>query len=309
MPHMKSPKNSTGRSRLKSEKGGRPDVDENFLIVTGLSGSGKTAASRFLEDFGYYCVDNLPVKLIPIFVDLWTRKEVEIEKVALIVDIREEGFDTKFPRVIKSIRSKLRPCIIFMDAEESVLIKRFSETRRPHPLKSKKTVRESIRLERKRLAQIKNMADEVIDTTSSSVVDLKKLLARRFSKQTKQSFKLMVISFGYKYGIPLDSDLVFDTRFLPNPFYVDDLRKKTGKHKSVREYVLSAPETTAFLHELFRFVDFLMPRFVDEGKSYLTVAIGCTGGKHRSVTLAETLREHLKTGLYDVQVHHRDLYK
>jgi UPF0042 nucleotide-binding protein len=306
---MKSQKSSTGRSPSESDPSDRAAADDAFLIVTGLSGSGKTAVSRFLEDFGYYCVDNLPVKLIPIFVDLWMRKEVEIEKVALIVDIREEGFDVKFPRVMKSIRPRLRPCVIFMDAEDSALIKRFSETRRPHPLKSKSSVRESIRLERKRLAHIKRMADEVIDTTDMSVVELRKHLGQRFSRKTSDSLKVMVISFGYKYGIPLDSDMVFDTRFLPNPFYIDELRRKTGKNRSVREFVLAAPETSAFIQELFRFVDFLMPRFVEEGKSYLTLAVGCTGGKHRSVTLADLLVEHLKSGRSDVQVNHRDLYR
>jgi len=196
-----------------------------------------------------------------------------------------------------------------MDAADATLIKRFSETRRPHPLKKKRSVQENIRLERKRLAPIKKMADEVIDTSAISVVDLKKQLARRFSKKTSPTLKVMVTSFGYKYGIPLDSDLVFDTRFLPNPFYIDELRHKTGKSRSVREFVLNASETVEFRAELLHFIDFLMPLFLDEGKSYLTISIGCTGGKHRSVALAEKLKDHLRASRYDTQVNHRDLYR
>jgi UPF0042 nucleotide-binding protein len=284
-------------------------TDDNFIIITGLSGSGKTTVSRFLEDFGYYCVDNLPSKLIPNFVDLWKRKEVEIAKVALIVDIREEGFLSEFPKVLKSIRKKISPRVIFLEASDETLIKRFSESRRPHPLKGRKSVRDKVVLERKRLAEIKNMSDEVINTSATSIADLKELLSLRFVKKDKVTLQVAVVSFGYKYGIPLEADLVLDTRFLPNPFYVDRLREKTGKNKSVRTYVLEAPETQNYLKELLHFVGFLMPRFVDEGKSYLTIAIGCTGGKHRSVVLSEELGEYLKSGGYKVQISHRDIYK
>ncbi len=284
-------------------------IDDNFLIITGLSGSGKTTVSRFLEDFGYYCVDNLPSKLIPNFVDLWKRKEVEIAKVALIVDIREEGFLSEFPKVLKSIRKKITPRVIFLEASDETLIKRFSESRRPHPLKSSRTVRDNVVLERTRLAEIKNISDEVINTTATNIADLKEMLSVRFVKKDVVTLQVAVVSFGYKYGIPLEADLVFDTRFLPNPFYVNNLREKTGKNKGVRTYVLEAPETQKFLKELIRFIGFLMPRFVDEGKSYLTIAIGCTGGKHRSVVLSEELGVFLKESDYMVQVSHRDIYK
>jgi len=284
-------------------------LEDRFLIITGLSGSGKTSVSRFLEDFGYYCLDNLPTKLIPSFVDLWKRREVEIEKVALTVDIREAGFVTEFPKVLRRIRQDIHPRVIFLDASDESLIKRFSESRRPHPIKDSGSIRESVVLERKQLAEIKNLSDEVINTTDTHINDLKKILSRRFSRQSTAKMQVMVVSFGYKYGLPMDSDLVFDTRFLPNPFYVDELRQKTGKNAKVRAYVMEAPETKRFVKEMFRFVDYMMPNFVEEGKSYVTVAVGCTGGKHRSVALAETLGEHLKGTNYKIQVNHRDIFK
>ena len=284
-------------------------LEDRFLIITGLSGSGKTSVSRFLEDFGYYCLDNLPTKLIPSFVDLWKRREVEIEKVALTVDIREAGFVTEFPKVLSRIRQDIHPRVIFLDASDESLIKRFSESRRPHPIKDSGSIRESVVLERKQLSEIKNLADEVINTTDTHINDLKKILSRRFSRLSTAKMQVMVVSFGYKYGLPMDSDLVFDTRFLPNPFYVDELGQKTGKNAKVRAYVMEAPETKRFVKEMFRFVDYMMPNFVEEGKSYVTVAVGCTGGKHRSVALAETLGEHLKDTNYKIQVNHRDLFK
>jgi len=283
--------------------------DDRFLIITGLSGSGKTVVSRFLEDFGYYCIDNLPSKLIPNLVELWTRKEVEIEKIALVVDIREAGFSKKFPEVLKTIRKKISPRLIFLEASDEALVKRFSESRRPHPLARKRSVMESVQLERKRLAEIKRMADEVIDTTSTNISQIKEHLTRKFFKKKDRKMQIMVVSFGYKYGIPLDSDLVFDTRFLPNPFYIDELRNKTGKNPKVREFVLKEEETKRFISKLYSFVDFLIPRFIEEGKSNLTVSTGCTGGKHRSVILAEKLKDHLKQKNYNVRIYHRDLFR
>ena len=283
--------------------------DSRFLIITGLSGSGKTVVSRFLEDLGYYCIDNLPTKLIPRFVDLWTRKEVEIEKVALVVDIREVGFAKEFPNVLQSIRKKVQPYLIFLEASDEVLFKRFSESRRPHPLATKKSVREGIALERKRLAKIKNLADEVLDTSFTNLAELKDILTRQFLMKKGLRLQIVVVSFGYKYGIPLDSDLVFDTRFLPNPHYIDSMRDKTGRSKKVKEYVLQAKETQSFLIRLLRFVDYLIPKFEDEGKSYLTIAMGCTGGKHRSVVLADRLKEHLTSQNYKARTYHRDMFK
>lgn len=283
--------------------------DDRFLIITGLSGSGKTVVSRFLEDLGYYCLDNLPAKLIPTFVELWMRKEVEIERVALVIDIREAGFLTKFPEVLEEIRKKISAKVIFLEASDETLVKRFSESRRPHPLTIKKSVLEGVRLERKRLAHIKKLADEVIDTTTMSISELKEKLTNRFVKKKMQKMQIAIVSFGYKYGIPLDSDLVFDTRFLPNPFYIERFRNKTGKNKTVKDYVLKSAETKSFMGRLFSFIDYLVPKFIDEGKSYLTISIGCTGGKHRSVVISEKLREYLRKMKYDIKIYHRDIFR
>jgi UPF0042 nucleotide-binding protein len=283
--------------------------DDRFLIITGLSGSGKTAVSHFLEDLGYYCIDNLPAKLIPSFVDLWLREEVEIERVALVVDIREPGFLTKFPVVWKEINKKLSPRLIFLDASDEALVKRFSESRRPHPLTKKKSVMEGVLLERKRLAEIKKMADEVIDTSVKSVAQLKELLMRRFSKRRGPRLQIVIVSFGYKYGLPIESDLIFDTRFLPNPFYVEHLREKSGKAREVKDFVLKSPETKSFLEELTGFLGYLIPKFMEEGKSILTIAIGCTGGKHRSVVIGEKLKASFQQAGYHSKIYHRDIFK
>jgi RNase adapter protein RapZ len=284
-------------------------TDDRFLIITGLSGSGKTVVSRFLEDLGYYCVDNLPAALIPIFISLWRRRELAIEKVALVVDIREHGFLTAFPGLWEDIRRTAGPKLIFLDATDETLVKRFSESRRPHPLSRRRSVLEGVRLERRRLAGIKKMADEVIDTSQLSIGQLKELLARRFTRRRRPPLQVLLVSFGYKYGIPLDADLLFDTRFLPNPFYVEGLRTKNGKSRPVRDFVLGADETKAFLAELQRFLKFLLPRFAAEGKSRLVAGIGCTGGKHRSVAVAEALKDTLPARKYDIKVEHRDIHK
>ena len=283
--------------------------DDRFLIITGLSGSGKSAASRFLEDLGYFCVDNLPSKLIPLFVNLWRRREVGLERVALVVDIREPAFLEAFPRVWEEIRKKAAPRLIFLDASNEALVHRFSESRRPHPLIRHRSVLEGVRLERKRLVPIKALADEVIDTSGMTIAQLRDVFARRFRKARRPPLRIQVTSFGYKHGIPLDSDLVFDARLLPNPFYVDALRTRNGKSPSVRKFVLESPGTRGFLRELFRFVDFVVPRFAEEGKTTVAIAVGCTGGKHRSVVIAEELRAHLKNGACDVRIYHRDLFK
>ncbi len=283
--------------------------DVRFLIITGVSGSGKTVASRFLEDLGYYCMDNLPSKLIPSFVKLWRKKDVEIGKVALVVDVREPGFSTEFAKVLKTIREKISPRVLFLEASDSVLIKRFSESRRPHPLSKGRSIMEAVALERKRVAEIKNMSDEVIDTSEMSILELKKLLTYKYAKKRSIKLQVLIVSFGHKYGVPLDSDLVFDTRFLPNPFYIDGLREKTGRSPAIKDFVLNAAETKKYLVELLRHIDYLMPKFVEERKTNLTISIGCTGGKHRSVVLANVLGKHLKDKNYSVRVIHRDIYK
>jgi UPF0042 nucleotide-binding protein len=279
-----------------------------FLIVTGMSGSGKTVVSHFLEDLGFYCLDNLPVKMIPIFVDLWKRKEIGIGRVALTVDIRERGFLKTFPDMLEMLRKKISLKMLFLDASDEALVKRFSECRRPHPL-SRASVLQSVRQERAQLAPIKAMADDVIDTSATPISRLKEIVSERFLKRGRPRLQVTIISFGYKYGIPFDADLIFDTRFLPNPFYREDLRHRTGRDRAVRKYVLDSEESQAFLKELFRFVSFLMPRFVAEGKSHLVLAIGCTGGRHRSVVVADLLREMLGARKYDIKLLHRDLDK
>ncbi len=288
----------------------RPAKDNNrFLIVTGLSGSGKTVVSRALEDFGYYCMDNLPAKLIVNFVDLWLRKKVEIDRTALVIDIREPRFLTDFPAVFRDIREKAPVKLVFLEASDEALVKRFNETRRPHPLAPHRPILEGVRRERKRLQPIRALADEIVDTSGLNIYQLKEAIADRILRRKRPRTEVVITSFGYKHGLPLESDLVFDTRLLPNPFYVDRLRNRTGKTPSVRKFVLDSPGTRAFLGHLYRLVDFALPRFAREGKTTVAIAVGCTGGKHRSVAIAEELRDHLRGGPYSVKIYHRDLYK
>jgi UPF0042 nucleotide-binding protein len=283
--------------------------DNRFLIVTGLSGSGKTVVSRALEDLGYYCMDNLPAKLIADFVELWLGKQVEIDRAALVVDIREPRFLSDFPAVFREIRKKVPVRLVFLEATDEALAKRFNETRRPHPMAPRKPILEGVRLERKRLLGIRRMADEVVDTSGLNIYQLKDVIAERVLRRKRPRTQVVVTSFGYKHGLPLESDLVFDTRLLPNPFYDERLRKRTGKSPSVRKYVLESPGTRTFLRHLFRYVDFVLPRFAREGKTSVAIAVGCTGGRHRSVVVAEELRTHLKNGSCGVRIYHRDLYK
>ncbi len=283
--------------------------DNRFLIVTGLSGSGKTVVSRALEDFGYYCMDNLPAKLIPGFVELWLARKVEIDRAALVIDIREPRFLADFPAVFEEIRKRTPVRLIFLEATDEALAKRFNETRRPHPLAPRKPILEGVRLERRRLLGIRKMADEIVDTSGLNIYQLKDTIAERVLRRKRRKTQVTVTSFGYKHGLPLESDIVFDARLLPNPFYVERLRTRTGKTPSVRKFVLESPGTGEFLNRLFRFMDFVLPRFAREGKSAVAVAVGCTGGRHRSVVIAEELGRRLRGPDRDVRVYHRDLYK
>lgn len=283
--------------------------DNRFLIITGLSGSGKTAVIRYLEDLGYYCIDNIPAKLIMELVKLWLNKKVEMDKVALVMDIREPHFVHDFPGILEGIRRQYPVRLIFLDASDDCLVKRFSETRRPHPLTGGKSTLQAVRLERKRLEAIKQTADEVIDTSDLNLAKLKEQISQKILGRRPRRLRIVIISFGYKYGIPLDSDLVFDTRFLPNPFYLDSLRGLTGKSARVRNFVMGAPETRAYLDRLLPFLDFLVPHVIKEGKSILTISVGCTGGRHRSVVIAEEVRSHLKKPNLELKIYHRDLFK
>ncbi len=282
--------------------------NDRFIIITGLSGSGKTVVSHFLEDLGYYRIDNLPTKLISYLVGFWERKEVEIQRIALVVDIREAGFTVEFPKALKAISQVVSPRIIFLESSDDVLVQRYSESRRPHPLKNRKSILEKIHLERERLAGIKKMADEVIDTSDFTISELRKYLDRKFSARKNFRMQVLVISFGYKYGLPLESDLIFDARFIPNPFYLEELKGKTGKSKKVKDYVLGAPESQEFLERLYNLLDYLMPKYTEEGKSNLTISIGCTGGKHRSVVLADQIYHHLKGKKHNAHIYHRDIF-
>lgn len=281
-----------------------------FVIVTGMSGSGKSTAQKMLEDAGYYCVDNLPVSLIEKFVELLSMPNNEIEKVVLGLDVRAGQAFEEVAHLLQALREKGYPIeILFMDCADSVLIKRYKESRRLHPVEPDGRIEDGVHKERAMLEEIRKQADYVIDTTSLLTRELKTELDRIFVEgEEYNSLMINVMSFGFKHGIPADVDLVFDVRFLPNPYYVDELKKKTGNDKEVQDYVMASPESHVFLEKLMDMLQFLIPNYVKEGKYRLVVAIGCTGGKHRSVTLANELYQRMKNqGNYGITVFHRDV--
>jgi UPF0042 nucleotide-binding protein len=283
---------------------------ERFVILTGLSGSGKTQAMRALEDLGYFCIDNLPTQLIPTVAELSRREGAGLAKVAIVVDMREPEFLSRFPRVFRKLKTLpgLNPLLIFLEASHSALVRRFSETRRPHPLARDRSVTEGITEERERLNAIRKMADMILDTSNLTVHELREQFMR-MSRDGNRRAEMVVnlVSFGYKTGVPVDADLVFDVRCLPNPHFVDGLRELTGRDARVVRYMRRHAATQDFIDKLTSFLKFALPHYVQEGKSYLTVAIGCTGGQHRSVMMAEALRQSLKDvkGVR-VRVKHRD---
>lgn len=281
-----------------------------FVVVTGMSGGGKTTALKMLEDAGFYCVDNMPVSLIEKFVELISMPNSEISKVALGLDVRtDQSFEdaTRILEQLKATGYKIE--ILFMDASETSLIKRYKETRRVHPLSPDGRVEDGVRKERKILEGIRKNADYVFDTTNLLTRELKESLTRIFvNNEEYNSLMITVMSFGFKHGIPVDADLVFDVRFLPNPFYIDELKTKTGNDKEVQDYVMSFKESEEFLDKLLDMIQFLIPNYVNEGKYQLVIAIGCTGGKHRSVTLANELYNRMKDkGDYGLKLYHRDV--
>ena len=281
-----------------------------FVVVTGMSGGGKRTALKMLEDAGYYCVDNLPVSLVERFMELISMPDSEINKVALGMDVRTDQSFQDATRILRELREKGYDFeILFMDADEQALIKRYKETRRIHPLASDGRVEEGIRKEREILENIRRTADYVIDTSNLLTRELKEELDRIFvNNEDYNSLMVTIMSFGFKNGIPAGADLVFDVRFLPNPFYIDEMRTKTGKDPEVRDYVMSFQESRDFLEKLTDMLLFLIPNYVKEGKYRLVVAIGCTGGKHRSVTLANALFEEMKDqGEYGLKLYHRDI--
>jgi len=277
-----------------------------IIILTGLSGSGKTVALNTLEDGGFFCVDNLPTSLIDTFVSL-TQRTKTISKIAIGVDIRERKFLPDFTDMITSLRKKYRMEIIYLEADEEVLIRRFKETRRPHPL-GYRDLKRALNKERDLLAPIRKEADRIIDTSSFSPHDLRKFISDKYLSGT-QEMKISLISFGYKYGVPPEADLMFDVRFLPNPNFVEELKKFTGTSKKVKDYVLSKNETKEFLTKLKSMLEYLIPLYKKEGRSYLTIAIGCTGGRHRSPAICEVIRDYLKQKKLNVSLTYRDLHE
>ena len=280
-----------------------------FVILTGLSGSGKSHAIRALEDLGYFCVDNLPTLLIPTMAELARRSDAGLEKVAIVADVREGGFLKQFPRVYRNLQAAgVEPRLIFLEASHSALVRRFSETRRPHPLAPDRSVAEGIAEERQKMNAIRAMADLILDTSNLTVHELRDIF-RQMSRDDGGAAEMVVnlVSFGYKHGVPVDADLVFDVRCLPNPHFVDRLRPLTGRDRPVVAYMRRHPATRDFIDRLASFLRFALPHYVQEGKSYLTVAIGCTGGRHRSVMIAEALKRSLAgvTGVR-LRVKHRD---
>lgn len=278
-----------------------------FVIVTGMSGAGKSTALKMLEDVGYFCIDNLPLALLPKLVEILKVPSAEFNKVALGIDIRGGQNFTDMEKMLQDVSYE----VLFLDSGDSVLVKRYKETRRTHPLANEGNIWKGLEKERRVLEPIKRKADYIIDTSLLLTRELKQELQKIFvDSQEYKNLYLTVVSFGFKYGIPNDADLVFDVRFLPNPYYIDELRPKTGNDREIREYVMSNGKAEEFLEKLQNMLEFLIPQYIVEGKHQLVIAIGCTGGKHRSVTLANALYQYFeKSNEYGVRVEHRDIEK
>ena len=271
-----------------------------------MSGSGKASVLKAFEDLGYYCVDNLPVGLIPPFAELVAQSS-EIERTALVVDVREGKRLEELPDIVKSVKRILPTRILFLEASDAVLLRRFSETRRPHPLGKNAPVKSSLTAERRHLKHIRAMADMVIDTSKFNVHELRAHITERFQKQQSgRNILVSFVSFGYKNGVPEDSDLVFDVRFLPNPHFIPEFRSLTGRHPKVAKYIRSFPQSKEFIQRISKLLVYLLPHYIREGKSYLTISFGCTGGQHRSVMIAEEISKNLRKSRYRVKVVHRD---
>ena len=278
-----------------------------LVILTGMSGSGKLSALKAFEDLGYYSVDNLPLELVPRFADL-VYQSAEIERAALVVDVREGMRLDRFPAILKKVRKVLPTRVVFLEASEEALVRRFSETRRPHPMGRGETVVQGIRAESKRLDPIRNVADIVLDTTKFNVHELRAHINSQFQRDASdRSLTISSTSFGFKNGLPAEADLVFDVRFLPNPHFVPEFRKLTGRHPKVAKYIRQFPQTQEFLDKAADMLKFLLPHYIEEGKSYLTVAFGCTGGQHRSVFIAEEMKKRLEAEGHRVKTAHRDM--
>ena len=274
-----------------------------------MSGSGKASVLKAFEDLGYYCVDNLPIGLIPRFADL-VKQSSEIEKAALVTDIREGEQLKKLPEIIHSLKRQVNTTVLFLEASDEALLRRFSETRRPHPLGKGSTVKAALSQERRMLQPIRKMADIVVDSSRFNVHELRSHITHKFTAgTTDKDILVSIVSFGYKAGVPVDADLLFDVRFLPNPHFVPEFRPYTGRHPKVAKYIRSFPQTQEFIHRISDLLIYLLPHYVSEGKSYLTIGFGCTGGQHRSVMIAEDVKKRLAKAGYRVKVVHRDAPK
>ncbi len=297
---------STVRSPVRSRRISSSAPARDLVIITGMSGSGKASVLKAFEDLGYYCVDNLPVGLIPPFAELVAQSS-EIERTALVVDVREGKRLEELPEIVKSVKRILPTRILFLEASDAVLLRRFSETRRPHPLGKNAPVKSSLTAERRHLKNIRAMADMVIDTSKFNVHELRAHITERFQKQQSgKNILVSFVSFGYKNGVPEDSDLVFDVRFLPNPHFIPEFKSLTGRHPKVAKYIRSFPQSKEFIQRISKLLVYLLPHYIREGKSYLTISFGCTGGQHRSVMIAEEISKNLRKSRYRVKVVHRD---
>ena len=277
-----------------------------LVIITGMSGSGKASALKAFEDLGYYCVDNLPVELIPRFAEL-AMQSAEIRRTALVVDVREGSKLERLPGILKSVKRQIPTRVIYLEASDASLVRRFSETRRPHPLGMDAPVKSSLTTERRHLKPIRAIADLVIDTSKFNVHELRAYLTDRFQKHSAdKNILVSCVSFGYRHGVPEDADLVFDVRFLPNPHFVPEFRPLTGRHPKSAKYIRSFPQTQEFIRRISELLVYLLPHYIREGKSYLTISFGCTGGQHRSVLIAEEVGKQLRKAGYRMKVVHRD---
>jgi len=294
---------------LRTRSAGRGDETRRppeLVVITGMSGSGKASVLKAFEDLGYYCVDNLPVELIPRFAELAMQSR-DIRRTALVVDVREGTTLGKLPDMLKSVRRMIPTKVVFLEASDAVLLRRFSETRRPHPLGADAPVKSALKTERRHLGAIRRVSDFVIDTSKFNVHELRAHINERFQEQSNEkSILVSCVSFGFRQGVPEDADLVFDVRFLPNPHFVPEFRPLTGRHPRVAKYIRSFPQTTEFISRISDLLVYLLPHYIHEGKSYLTIAFGCTGGQHRSVMIAEDVGKHLRRAGYRVKVVHRD---
>jgi RNase adapter protein RapZ len=295
--------------RAQSNSRSPRNPGRQLVILTGLSGSGKSTVLKAFEDMGYYCVDNLPVDLITIFAELHAASEGDMRRAALLVDAREGLQLAKLPGLLKQLRRDHPIALVYIEAHEDALLRRYSETRRPHPLGKDYSVRESLRQEEVLMQPIRKLADVVIDTTQFNVHELRHFVNERFKSESKRPLLVSLVSFGYKYGVPTDADLMFDVRFLPNPHFVPKLRRYTGKNAKVRRYIQSFPQTGEFLRRMQSLLTYLIPHYIEEGKSYLTIAFGCTGGKHRSVMMAEWMKHALGKKGFATRAVHRDIDK